>query len=281
MSATLISFGVALIITLGVLSSIFGLNFLIGSVEFFVGKPQLKILKTLRGRYGLAFGLKWNEAKEPTSFDKVKLSLLAPFSKNKQIDISKSFNPQEMTFAEDLDMGPAMLDFLDCVGGGRTRVLVEVSSSKTGINHQFEFTGVKFQKLLQQTLMTADEYNKKNAFAPPKIYYTTVERSFIAEPLPATGKKLKLATNPEFAGDFQAEGQAGGGAAGAANYKVTKVWIEPGCIVCDACETIYPEVFEVQDKTCVIRPGAPLDNGLRIQEASEACPVEVIKFTRA
>ncbi|ATH09516.1 hypothetical protein BIY24_08700 [Halobacteriovorax marinus] len=57
--------------------------------------------------------------------------------------------------------------------------------------------------------------------------------------------------------------------------------MEPGCIVCDACEAIYPEVFEVTDDTCIIRPGAPLDNGVLVEEAAEACPVEVIKFTKA
>ena len=46
-------------------------------------------------------------------------------------------------------------------------------------------------------------------------------------------------------------------------------------------EGIYPEVFEVTDTTCLIRPNAPLDDGLRIEESAEACPVEVIKFTRA
>ncbi len=66
---------------------------------------------------------------------------------------------------------------------------------------------------------------------------------------------------------------------------VTKVWIEPGCIVCDACETACPEVFEVlhDDETCVIRPEAldieftkPLSD--QIGEAAEECPVDVIKF---
>ncbi len=64
---------------------------------------------------------------------------------------------------------------------------------------------------------------------------------------------------------------------------VTKVWIEPGCIVCDACENECPEVFEVLDETCIVRPEAlkpaflmPLSPTVRL--AAEACPVEVIKF---
>jgi len=64
---------------------------------------------------------------------------------------------------------------------------------------------------------------------------------------------------------------------------VTKVWIAPGCIVCDACETTCPEVFHVTEDTCLIRPEAlnaeftkPITDS--IIEAAEECPVEVIKF---
>ncbi|MCH7871737.1 MAG: Rieske 2Fe-2S domain-containing protein [Planctomycetes bacterium] len=64
---------------------------------------------------------------------------------------------------------------------------------------------------------------------------------------------------------------------------ITKVWIEEGCIVCDACETAAPDVFEVTDDTCIIRPEAltPDFTGPRsenIVDAAEECPVDVIKF---
>lgn len=64
---------------------------------------------------------------------------------------------------------------------------------------------------------------------------------------------------------------------------VTKVWIAPGCIVCDACENDCPEVFDVQEDTCIIRPPAQSADFLKpltpsIQVAAEGCPVEVIKF---
>jgi cytochrome b6-f complex iron-sulfur subunit len=64
---------------------------------------------------------------------------------------------------------------------------------------------------------------------------------------------------------------------------ITKVWIEDGCIVCDACETASPDVFHVTDDTCVIRPEAmSLDftkpRSDSIVEAAEECPVDVIKF---
>jgi len=70
----------------------------------------------------------------------------------------------------------------------------------------------------------------------------------------------------------------------ASKESVSKVWIEPGCIVCDACETTAPTVFQVTDDTCIIRPEA-LDAGFtksRTQEiidAAEECPVDVIKYS--
>ncbi len=64
---------------------------------------------------------------------------------------------------------------------------------------------------------------------------------------------------------------------------VTKVWIEPGCIVCDACENTCPEVFEVTDDTCIIRPAAMSPDFTRpltdsIKDAAAECPVDVIKY---
>lgn len=81
---------------------------------------------------------------------------------------------------------------------------------------------------------------------------------------------------------------------------ITKVWIEEGCIVCNACETTAPEVFSVTEETCKIRAEVRIDGGFtpnleeksplkpeigveladQIQEAAEGCPVEVIKFEK-
>ena len=64
---------------------------------------------------------------------------------------------------------------------------------------------------------------------------------------------------------------------------VTKVWIEPGCIVCDACENTAPTVFEVTEDSCIIRPAALESSFLKpitqeVIDAAEECPVDVIKF---
>src|SRR4051794_9148123 len=67
------------------------------------------------------------------------------------------------------------------------------------------------------------------------------------------------------------------------HQEVVKVWIAPGCIVCDSCENDCPEVFDVQEQTCIIRPPAMSADFLKpltpsIQVAAEGCPVDVIKF---
>ena len=67
---------------------------------------------------------------------------------------------------------------------------------------------------------------------------------------------------------------------------VVRVWIEEGCIVCDACETTCPDVLQVTPESCVVRPQA-LDmefsrvRSVAISEAAEECPVQVIKLETA
>ena len=56
-----------------------------------------------------------------------------------------------------------------------------------------------------------------------------------------------------------------------------KVWIEPGCITCGACEFVAPEVFEVTDISH-IKPSADIEKNKELIEAAIlACPVNVIK----
>jgi len=64
---------------------------------------------------------------------------------------------------------------------------------------------------------------------------------------------------------------------------INKVRIEEGCVVCDMCTSNCPEVFEIQDNTCIIRPEALDAEFLKplselIAETAEECPVDVIKY---
>jgi ferredoxin len=64
---------------------------------------------------------------------------------------------------------------------------------------------------------------------------------------------------------------------------IKKVWIEEGCISCNLCEDLCPEVFEVPaGETSIVKPGMePKFEELdaKIREAAESCPVEVIKLS--
>jgi len=64
---------------------------------------------------------------------------------------------------------------------------------------------------------------------------------------------------------------------------IRKVWIEDGCITCDLCQDLAPEIFEVPaGEICRTKKGhekflvGDPDLDERIQEAADTCPVEVI-----
>lgn len=261
---------VGLVVTLGIVS------LLTGGLHFLFARPKVHILKSQEGESGFAFGLSWNSSREPAKYDKVKVRLFNPFGTPTQVEVVKKFDAGMSTFARDMDMGPGMLNIINAQGLDSATIEVEVSSNG-GTTHQQQFKARDFVDRMSLARETADEFNGTHEIVKEKPFYHTVQRSFISEPLPQSNKTLKLATNPEFAGEFAT---AGGAAEAQENFAVSKVWIEPGCIVCNACEAIYPEVFEVTDDTCLIRPEAPLDNGLLILEAADACPVEVIKFDK-
>ena len=65
------------------------------------------------------------------------------------------------------------------------------------------------------------------------------------------------------------------------NFDHRKVWIEEGCISCQLCQDICPEVFEVEEgEDCVVTPNAPKHFQGKAEEIREAacdCPVEVIQ----
>lgn len=287
MSSSLIAMGVAGIAILVVISSIAGLSLFIGAFDFLFGKPKLTILKSVKGPSGFAFGFEWNDGKEPIQIDRIKVRLFNPFGTPTQIDCSQDFAAKSSSFAMDVDLGASYETLMKARGFDQATIQVEVFSSKDGVAFQFDMKAPAYKTKLLNADQTAEQFNKKFVtVVNPNLakFGVAPPRSMIADTVPGKGPQLKIATNPQFAGEFNAStGGAAAAAGGApvANFAITKVWIEPGCIVCNACENIFPQVFEVKADTCIIRPGAPLDDGLKVKEAAEACPVEVIKFTKA
>lgn len=59
---------------------------------------------------------------------------------------------------------------------------------------------------------------------------------------------------------------------------IKKVWIEEGCTSCGMCEDVCPNVFEMPDEA-VVKEGVNFEeNAAGIKEASESCPMQIIKY---
>ena len=66
---------------------------------------------------------------------------------------------------------------------------------------------------------------------------------------------------------------------------IRRVWIEEGCISCNLCEDLVPQVFEVPlGEFCVVKADADrhltgdANFDAKVQEAADSCPVEVIRI---
>ena len=57
---------------------------------------------------------------------------------------------------------------------------------------------------------------------------------------------------------------------------IVSVYIEDGCITCDACEEILPEVFHVTDDTCFINAEVRLDGGYDRNEGKAGLKPETL-----
>ena len=280
MNTTFLAMSISILIGVGLLVGIGALSLVSGALNFLFVKPKLVILKSQFGDSGFAFTFAWDQSAEPVKYDQFRIQLYNPFGSPTQLDITREFDGSDVDFARDIEMGPRFKEIITAKGLENATVELQLSSTKGSVTHNISMKGAKFKQLIKSAKLKIDDVNEQFIVKKDERRYEVPERSFISPPLPKSSRYLKIATNPEFAGQFA--GGASGESTGAtvANFSVSKIWIEPGCIVCDACEGIYPEVFEVTDSTCIIRPGAPLDDGLKVQEAAEACPVEVIKFTK-
>lgn len=60
---------------------------------------------------------------------------------------------------------------------------------------------------------------------------------------------------------------------------LSRVWVEDGCILCNLCVEISPEVFVLEDEHCYVRPDVDLDpREEEIRQAALDCPVGVIRI---
>lgn len=147
--------------------------------------------------------------------------------------------------------------------------------------HSQEYENASYTRDIQKIDWTLPEWRVKNPAAkskkpaakpPPK----PAAKAATAEAAPAAA--------PAAAYEGVASGIPGKAAELGATGTVTKVWIVEGCIVCDACEDVTPDVFNVTETTCLVRDESPPKfAGLSdsIVESAKACPVNVIKYELA
>jgi ferredoxin len=300
-----IALAISLILVFGLIFSVWIISLKIVVLQTYLGKPKLTFLKSTLAGNGFAFAFDFNESKEPAKFNRFKIRLFNPGGSPSHLEVSAEMKGFTSSFAQDLEMGPGLVRLLGADGFDSGRILVEVVADKDGIIHQYDMSATKFKKKVLAADLTAQEYTDfsngdfsgksvpflfflKSPLAIVDILFSGENpnpmpvRSFIADAVPGSGAQLAIQTNPSFAHLFGGGGGSADAAAPAAEqFAVAKVWIEDGCIVCNACEDIYEAVFEVTSDSCIIRENAPLDDGLRMQDAAEACPVEIIKFTIA
>ena len=286
-STSIIAMQMAILLAVGFVGIIGLSSLLLGFFNRYVDKAKLDFLKPIE-KNSFGFILNWNAAREPMIVDYLKLNLFNPNGTPTRLEIYKSFKGFAEPTPCEISLGSEFLTFLAAKGFEKSLVEIELGSSKEGINFKFDYSGQSFKKLWQSTSKSVADYLKMSVTVQSNIPYDVPVKSFISEPqnnvVESVNADLVIAVNPAFQALFSGGGGTSGGAAGAGaalvNFAVSKVWIEPGCIVCNACEDIYPEVFDVQADTCIVKPNPPLTDGLKIQEAAEGCPVEVIKFTK-
>jgi ferredoxin len=153
--------------------------------------------------------------------------------------------------------------------------------------HTHEYENASFNRVAQVVDWVHPENKVTNPNAKAKQEKPAAKPKPAAPAAPAAGAPAPAAAPaaaPAGGADLdgnQVESGVGGKASNPDRGTVDKVWIIPGCIVCDACEDASPDVFNVTDTTSVIRmESQPNWNKLSesIADAAAACPVNVIKY---
>jgi len=155
--------------------------------------------------------------------------------------------------------------------------------------HSHEYENATYNRVGQvvdwvhpENKVTNPNAKPKQEKAPPK----PAAKPAAAPAATATAAPAAPAAAPAAGGGKDLDGNTvesgvGGKASNPDRGPVDKVWIIPGCIVCDACEDACPDVFNVTDTTSVVKMESQPNWGSlseAIADAAAACPVNVIKY---
>ena len=152
--------------------------------------------------------------------------------------------------------------------------------------HTHEYENATYNRVAQVIDWVHPENKVTNPNAKPKQEKPPPKPAPKPAAAPVAGAAPAAVAAPAAGGGADAQGNVvesgvGGSASNPDRGTVDKVWIIPGCIVCDACEDASPEVFHVTDTTSIVlmesQPNwTPLSES--IADAAAACPVNVIKY---
>lgn len=242
------------------------------------GGLQVKFYKNVEGALSLLVA--WDNESFELKITRVKLEFTEHVPGGRSLSQSFTFedsSAKKKSFLLALNLPENELKMLSDSGAEidaralqRSSVSIEVETLD-GETRRFKIAKKKIQAALAQA-----------SFSSPEIEEITDKNpdSWSVQTRVFPWKKKAEAEGDE---EAPAKKVVGGGPAAPraeVNFNVTKVWIEPGCIVCDACENEAPAVFWVTGDTCIVRENAPLDDAAAIKAAAEGCPVDVIKYTK-
>jgi len=245
------------------------LNILFGDIKF-------KLIRLTNSDAKVGFLLKWDDRSFPYEISRVKIEFNEMVPGGRSGCFSYTFEDnktQRKSFIVPMKLENNEIAFLEDNG-----INNESTNSKTALKNSF----------------ISIEIEKKNGNVVRKKYPKKTIHKWLTETIDLTKKEVTVheaastdrwsvltrvfpwrkvvAVAPKKA----AKGT--GGATVTYDFLVSKVWIEPGCIVCDACEEEAPDVFQVLEDTCIVRENAPMIDVAAIVAAAEGCPVDVIKY---
>lgn len=275
----------ALVVTVVILGGPFTLFAAIKILNGLWGLPKVSVAK-LKTPSGNLPGLivSWDEESFPQEIYRVRVDTQELVRGGRSSSFSFTFADRaakKRSFVIPMQIAGDDLALLTDAGGPNPRALDRTFVSVEIETTDNQSTRIKLNKRAVRAALAGAE------ITPPKDMETLPPTapdawSLLTRVFPWRAAALAAAAAPaaEAVAKPKAAKAAGAAAPAAiADFVVTKVWIEPGCIVCDACENEAPEVFHVLPDTCVVRENAPLGNALSIKAAAEGCPVDVIKYT--
>lgn len=249
-----------------------------------LGGLRAKFIKSGNKEQPLAMKVTWDPESFPIRVARIKIDLLElvpggrslshtftfedSSAKKKSFILPMEFNAEDLAILTDngLNNSPRALK--------NTSIVVEVETLG-GETQRFKFNK---QKLLN--ILNSEEKDAKADTSVEVLDALKPDRWSVQTRVFPWKNYEEVYEDEEDSSGTGTATTAGDGPRAPVDFIVTKVWIEPGCIVCDACETEAPEVFWVQEDTCIVRENAPLGDAAAIKAAAEGCPVDVIKFNK-